>query len=85
MKVPEAVGVPEMVIVFDAQDAVKPAGSPVAAPMPVAPVVAIVMLVIALLIQTVGLDEGEPAVLLAVTVIVPVAFTEPQPPVSGIE
>ena len=40
MKVPEAVGVPLIVIVFDAKAAVTPAGNPVAVPMPVAPVVA---------------------------------------------
>src|SRR5579871_6616026 len=64
--------------------AVTPAGSPVAAPMPVAPVVAIVILVNAVLIQSVGLDDGAPAVLAAVTVMVPVAVAAPQPPVSGV-
>ena len=51
--------------------------------IPVAPVVAIVMLVNAELIQRVGVVEGLPAVLAAVTIIVPVAFTLPQPPVKG--
>ena len=88
MKVPDAVGVPLIVIVFDAQTAFTPAGKPFAPAtllfdIPVAPVVAIVILVNAVLIQRVGVDEGAPAVLLAVTVIVPVAFTLPQPPVSG--
>jgi hypothetical protein len=46
MKIPDAVGVPLMVIVLDAQAALTPAGKPVAAPMPVAPVVVCVMLVI---------------------------------------
>ena len=32
--------------------------------------------------QTFGVDEGVPAVLRGFTVIVPVAFTVPQPPVS---
>ena len=63
--------------------AVTPAGRPVAAPMPVAPVVAMVMLVRGELTQSVGLDEGAPAVFAAVTVIVPVALTAPQPPISG--
>jgi len=74
-----------MVIVLDDQEALTPAGKPVAVPIPVAPVVAIVIFVNAVLIHTLGLEEGEPAVLLAVTVMVPVAFTLPQPPVNGIE
>ena len=85
MKVPDAVGVPLMVIVLEAQAAVTPAGRPVAVPMPVAPVVAMVMLVSAVLIQSVGVDEAAPAVMAGVTVIVPVALTVPQPPVSGME
>ena len=84
MKVPEAVGVPLIVIVLLAQAAVTPAGSPVAVPMPVAPVVVCVIFVSAVLIHKVGVEEATPAVLFGVTVIVPVAFTEPQPPVSGI-
>ena len=74
-----------MVSVFEAQAAVTPAGRPVAVPIPVAPVVACVMLVKAVLMQSVGVDDAVPAVFAAVTVIVPVAFTEPQPPVNGIE
>ena len=72
-----------MVIVFAAHAAVTPAGKFVAAPIPVAPVVVCVMLVSAVLIQRVGVDDGAPTVLFAFTVIVPVAFTVPQPPVSG--
>jgi hypothetical protein len=52
--------------------------------MPVALVVAIVMLVSAVLIQRVGVLDGAPAVLFGVTVIVPVALIVPQPPVKGI-
>ena len=74
-----------MVIVLADQDALTPVGNPVAVPIPVAPVVAMVIFVSAVLIHTVGVEEGEPAVLFAVTVIVPVAFTVPQPPVNGIE
>ena len=85
MKVPDAVGVPLMVIVLEAQAAVTPAGRPVAVPMPVAPVVAMVMLVSAVLMHRVGVEDGEPAVMFGVTVIVPVALTVPQPPVSGME
>ena len=72
-----------MVIVLEAQAAVTPEGSPVAVPMPVAPVVVCVMLVNAVLIQSVGVEEAALAVFAAVTVIVPDAFTEPQPPVNG--
>ena len=73
-----------MVIVLLAKAAVTPAGKPVADPMPVATVVACVMLVIAVLIQSVGDEDADPTVLLALTVIVPVAFTVPHPPVNGI-
>ena len=72
-----------MVIVLAAQAAVTPVGKPVAAPMPVAPVVVCVMLVIKVFMQSVGDDEAALTVLSAVTLMVPVAFTVPQPPVSG--
>ena len=79
-------GVPLIVIVLFAQVALTPVGSPVAVPMPVAPVVVIVMFgESAALIQTDGLAEGAAAVLVAFTVIEPVAFTVPQPPVRGME
>ena len=72
-----------MVIVLDAQVAVTPAGSPVAVPMPVAPVVVCVIAVNAVLTHKVGVAEGVDAVLVGVTVILPVAFTVPHPPVNG--
>ena len=72
-----------MVITLAAHAAVTPAGKPVGAPMPVAPVVVCVMLVKAVFTHKVGVDEATPTVLLIETVIVPVAFTAPQPPVSG--
>ena len=81
---PAAVGVPLIVIVLAAHAAVTPAGRPVAAPIPVASVVACVIGVRAVLIQSVGVDDAAPTVMFAVTVIVPVAFTVPHPPVSGI-
>ena len=84
MKVPEPVGVPLIVMVLPAQAAVTPDGSPMAVPMPVAPEVVCVIFVKVVLIQSVGVEEATPAVLFGVTVIVPVAFTVPQPPVSGI-
>ena len=80
---PDAVGVPLIVTVLDAKAAVTPAGKPVAAPMPVALVVLCVIVVNAVLIHNVGVDDAAPTVLFGVTVIVPVAFTVPQPPVNG--
>ena len=62
MKVPDAVGVPLMVSTFEAHEGVTPAGSPVGVPIPVAPVVVRVMLVSAVLMQSVGLLEAVPAV-----------------------
>ena len=84
MNVPEAVGVPLMVIVLEAQAAVTPAGRPVGVPIPVAPVVTCVIAVKAVLMHSVGVEEATPTILSGVTVIVPVAFALPQPPVSGI-
>ena len=74
-----------MVIVFEAHAAVTPAGKPVAVPIPVAPVVVWVIAVNAVLIHKVGLELATPTLLFAVTVMVPVALTLPQPPVNGIE
>jgi hypothetical protein len=42
-----------------------------------------VIAVKAVFTHKVGVDDGAPAVLAVLTVIVPVALTEPQPPVSG--
>jgi hypothetical protein len=74
-----------MVIVFDAHEAVTPAGSPVGVPMPVANVVVCVIAAgRAVLIHNVGVLEAVPTVIFGVTVIVPVAFTTLHPPVRGI-
>ena len=74
-----------MVMVLDAHNAVTTLGNPVAVPIFVAPVVVCVIEVSrAVLIQRVGVAEAALAVISAVTVIVPVALTFPQPPVSGI-
>ena len=73
-----------MVIVLVAHVAVTPAGSPVAVPIPVAPVVVCVIAVNAVLTHKVGVAEGADAVLVDVTVKLPVAFTVPHPPVNGI-
>ena len=83
MKVPDVVGVPLIVIVLLAHAAVTPVGKPVAAPIPVAPVVVCVIAVSAVLIHNVGVLDAVLAVLAGVTVIIPVAFTVPQPPVTG--
>ena len=77
-----------MVITFPAHVAETPAGKPFAPDtplleIPVATVVAWVIFVKAVLIHKVGVLDAAPAVLFAVTVIVPVAFTVPQPPVKG--
>ncbi len=79
-----------MVIVFAAKEALTPDGKPLAPDtplleMPVAPVVLCVIAVRTVLMQSVGVLEPAPAVLSAVTVIVPVAVMDPQPPVNGIE
>jgi hypothetical protein len=72
-----------MRIVSELNIALTPVGNPVATPMPVAPVVICVMVVIALLMQIVGVDDAALVVLSGVTVIVPIADTVPQPPVNG--
>ena len=69
MNVPDAVGVPLIVIVFDNQEALTPDGKPLAVPIPVAPLVLWVIDGIAVLIQTVGLVDAVPTVLVGVTVI----------------
>ena len=56
----------------------------VTVPIPVAPVVVCVIFVIAMSTHTDGEDDATPAVFAAVTIIVPVALTVPQPPVKGI-
>jgi hypothetical protein len=83
LKVPAAVGVPEIVMVLDVQEGVTPAGRPVAVPMPAAPVVVCVIAEREVLMQRLGVEEAAPTVLSGVTVMVPEAFTVPQPPVSG--
>jgi len=72
-----------MRIVSELNVALTPVGKPVTVPMPVAPVVVCVMVVRALLIQIVGVDDAALVVFAGVTVIVPVADTVPQPPVNG--
>ncbi len=70
-------------MVLEAHDAVTPVGKPDAAPIPVAPVVVCVIEDNNVLIHNVGEDEAALTVIFGVTIIVPVAFTLPQPPVNG--
>ena len=72
-----------MVRMSFAHAAVIPVGRPIAVPIPVAPVVARVMAVNAVLMQSVGVEDAAVTVISGVTVIVPVADTSPQPPVNG--
>ena len=87
-KVPDTVGVPLMVNTLAFQDPVTPDGRP-ATSEPVAMVVLKVMLDKAVLIQTTGLLLPAPELkvieLFGLTIMVPVAFTVPQPPVKRIE
>ena len=81
---PDDVGVPLIVITFAFHTAVTPDGKPVAVPIPVAPVVACVILVNAVLIHKTGVADAALTVFAVVIVIVPVALTLPHPPVKGI-
>ena len=72
-------------MVLFAHKAVTPVGKPVAVPIPVAPAVLCVMLGSRVLIHKVGALEAAPAVMFAVTLIVPVAFTLAHPIVRGME
>ena len=74
-----------MVMTSLAKLAVTPEGNPLTEPIPEAPDVLWVILVKAVLIHKVGLDDAVPTELSGLTVIVPVALTVPQPPVRGIE
>ena len=71
-----------MVMVLASQAAVTPLGKPVAVPIPVAPVVIWAIGVKIVLIHNVcGPDDGV-TVLLGLTIMLPVAFTVPHPPVK---
>ena len=77
---------PLIVITLANQEAVTPEGKPVAVPMPVARVVECVIFVNTVFTNSVGVDDAAPAAQagVALTVILPVAFTLPHPPVRGI-
>ena len=86
MNVPLALGIPLIVIKSPDHEAETPVGNPVAVPIPVAPVVAMVITgERAAPIQTDGFDDGIAAVFEDITAIVPVASNVPQPPDKGIE
>jgi len=79
-----AVGVPLIEMVLFAQVALTPLGKPVGVPIPVAPPVAMVMLGDNATFTQVVRGLGVLAVLLATTVMVPVALMVPHPPARGI-
>ena len=87
---PDDVGVPLIVIAFDANEALTPAGNPFAPDIPlfaipVAPVIVCVMLgEIAVFIQSVVVVPAV-TVLFGLTIIIPVALTLLQPPVRSME
>ena len=62
MNIPMSVGVPLMEIVFAVHVAVTPSGKPIAVPIPVAPVVAWVIVVSVELTHKEGLEEALPTV-----------------------
>ena len=77
------VGVPLIVKTLPTQEEVTPGGNPVAVPLPVAPVVARVIEVIATFLHIVCVEVE--ATVLVLTVIVPLADKFPHVLVSGIE
>ena len=80
---PLTIGVPEIVIVLDAQEAVTPVGKPDALPIPIAPVVVIVILVKAVLIHKVGVVLAAVTELTEITVTT-VAVLVPVQPFSSV-
>ena len=76
---------PDIVITPAFHVSVSPDGSPTAAPIPVAPdVVNVISGFNALFAHHMGLLEGADAVFALTTVMLPVADTDPHPPVNGI-
>jgi hypothetical protein len=82
--VPPCVGVPLILTVLAVHNAVTPSGRPVAAPIPIAPVVARTIGVSGVLMQRLTVDSDAATVFVGFTMMVPVADTVPQPPVKGI-
>ena len=83
MNVPAVVGVPLIVMVWFDHVAVTPGGNPEGVLIPVTPEVLCVMAANGVLMHRVGLEEAAPTVLVADTVMVPVALTPLQPPARG--
>ena len=78
-----------MIVLPPEKVALVPSGKPLALSVPsllipIAPVVAWVIFVNAVLIHNVGELDATPNVLEVITIIVPVAFTALQPPINGI-
>lgn len=82
-KIPSSVGVPLIVMVLLAQDAVTPDGKSLTVPIPVAPVVVCVIAVNGVLIHKLGVEDGAETEL-SFTVMVPVAL-KGQAPNKGME
>ena len=85
---PEADGVPDIVMTSPDHEALTPVGNPFAPStpsllIPVAPVVACVIFVKTVFTHKVGVLDAAPDVF-SLTVIVPVAFTLPHPADNGI-
>ena len=72
-----------MVMRLEAQLALRPAGKPVAVPIPVAPIVVCVISVSSVFMHKLGVADATPAVLTEVTLMLPVASIDPHPPVRG--
>jgi hypothetical protein len=86
LNIPDDMGVPFNAIVFPENEAEIPEGSPVAVPIPVAPVVVnVIEGESTVLLQSVGLLDAVVTVFIGLTVMVPVALTVPHPPDKGME
>ena len=83
LNIPDTSGVPVIEIESEDQLAVNPDGKPMAVSIPVAPTVKCFMGISKVFTHNVGVEEAALTVFTGVTVIVPVAFTLPQPPVNG--
>ena len=81
---PDAVCVLLMVMILFVHEAITPEGKPVAVLIPVAFAVLCIIFVNGVLIHKLGELDAALAVFVF-TVMVPVAFTLPHPPVKGIE
>jgi hypothetical protein len=79
LKVPDAVGVPLIVIVFADHDAVTPVGSPIGVPIPAVATVVCVMAVSGVFMHKVGVDEAAPTLNSGSTVTLVVALVPLQP------